>query len=334
MGHHKQGRSIGIARRVAPALAAAILAAPAAAQTFPNKPLRFVHPFAAGSGTDVTYRPVMERLSAILGQPITTDPRPGGGSTVASLYVKSQPADGYTFYNISTTQIVRSLVPNPEVDVRKDFTPIACNTASPLVITVNTDQIKATTLKELIEDARARPGQINYASYGIGSGAHLLFEHLLYDAKASMVHVPYQGTAQAAADTVSGRTQVTATIVVTLRPFVSSLGGSGKLRMLAVSTADASPVVPGVPGLKEAGFPDIDYNLWGAFVGPLGIPRDIVEILNRAMTATYKDAKIIEMAAKSGQTVTYCTPDELARKTQREYDTLSRLMKATGLKLE
>jgi tripartite-type tricarboxylate transporter receptor subunit TctC len=92
--------------------------------------------------------------------------------------------------------------------------------------------------------------------------------------------------------------------------------------------------VPGVPGLKEAGFPDIDYNLWGAFVGPLGIPRDIVEILNRAMTATYKDAKIIEMAAKSGQTVTYCTPDELARKTQREYDTLSRLMKATGLKLE
>jgi len=318
------------------ATAATALALPEAVaqQPFPNRPLRFVHPFPGGSATDTIYRPVMDLLSTLLGQPIITDPRPGGSSTVASIYVRHQPPDGYTFYLASSSLIVRSLVPNAEIDVRKDFTPIACNTVSPLFLVVNSEQVKATTLKELIDDARAHPGQINYASYGVGSGAHIFLESLLYDAKVNMVHIPYQGTAQATADTAAGRTQVTATIIATMRPFVSSYGGNGKLRVLAASTAERSPLAPDVPGMKDSGFPHVDSPQWGGYVGPAGVPRSAVDVLNRAMTAAYKDPKIIELTARFGQVPFSCTPDELARMISKEYDNLAALVREAGIKLQ
>jgi tripartite-type tricarboxylate transporter receptor subunit TctC len=320
------------------ALAAASFASLAAfnvqAQQFPSKPLRFVHGFPGGSATDTIYRPVMEKLGALLGQPVIVDPRPGGGGLVSALYVKNQAPDGYTFYMASNTLISRSVEPNAQIDARKDFTPIAPSASSTIVLAVNTEQVKATTLKEFVDEVRARPGQLNYASYGIGSSSNVGMELLLYEAKIKMVHVPYQGSAPAALDTAAGRTQATVTITSSLRPFVVSLGGSGKLRMLAVTTAERSSLLPEVPGMRESGFPQIDYPVWSAFVGPLGVPRNIVDTLNRAVTSVYKDPQILEGLPKFGQVPMYGSPEDVARLIARDYENTSKLVKEAGLKLE
>ena len=291
------------------AIFAALLASfagPAAhAQQFPNKPLRFVHGFPGGSATDTIYRPVMEKLGALLGQPVIVEPRPGGGGLVSALYVKSQAPDGYTFYMASNTLISRSVEPNAQIDARKDYSPIVPAAASTIVLAVNTDQVKATTLKEFIDEVRSKPGQLNYASYGIGSSSNVAMELLLYEAKLKMVHIPYQGSAPAALDTAAGRAQATVTITSSLRPFVASLGGSGKMRTLAVTTPQRSSLLPEVPGMRESGFPQIDYPVWSAFVGPPGMPRNIVDILNKAVTAVYKDPQILEGLPKFGQVPMY-----------------------------
>jgi tripartite-type tricarboxylate transporter receptor subunit TctC len=305
----------------------------AAAQSFPSKPVRLVHPFTAGSGAELSYRPLAEEVGAALGQNVIVEAKPGGGSLVASLHVKSQPADGYTIYAASNTAVVKSLVPDPQIDIRKDFTPIVYGFIAPMVISVNVEHVKATTLRQLIDEARANPGKLNYASYGIGSGAHMFFALLLNETKVNMVHVPFQGTAQAAADTVAGRTQVTGTLIGSIAAFLPGTG-SGKLRALAVSTADASPLVAGVPGMKDAGFAEIDYPLWGGFVGPAGMPRDIVMKLNQAFNTAFKAPKSIENARRVGNVPIGGTPEDLARAIEREYNAYAKLIKDTGLKLE
>src|SRR6185295_16681649 len=134
---------------------------------------------------------------------------------VASMYVKSQAPDGYTIYAASDTVAVKSVIPNAQIDIRKDFTPIAPSNAAPLIVLVNPEQVKATTIPELIAEAKANPGKLYYGSYGVGSGSHLFMAILCNDAKIDMVHVPYQGTTQAVQETAAGRVQVTATILST-----------------------------------------------------------------------------------------------------------------------
>jgi tripartite-type tricarboxylate transporter receptor subunit TctC len=316
------------------ALGACVLSDPASAQAYPSRPVRFVIPFPAGSSSDITLRPIAEHMSGTLGQSVVLDFRPGGGSMVAALHVKSQPADGYTFFIATNALVAASLKPNSEIDIRRDYTPIVPTTISPLVIAVNSEQIKATNLKELIDEARAKPGQINYASYGVGSGGHVFMELLLAESKTRMVHVPYQGSVQAATETAAGRVQVTGGIIATVRPHVASLGGSGKLRLIAVSLAERSPLAADVPGMREVGFPQIDFPLWGGLVGPPGMPRNIVDVLGRAGTAAYKDPKIVENSHKFGSSPIYGGPEELARIISREYEATSRLIREAGLKLE
>jgi tripartite-type tricarboxylate transporter receptor subunit TctC len=313
---------------------AALAAAPATAQQFPTKPIKFVVPFPAGSSTDLSFRPVAEHMSATLGQNVIMDFRPGGATLVGAQYTKTQPGDGYTFMIGTPSLVVVSLKPGSEIDIRRDFQPIATTTVAPLVLAVNTEQVKATTVKELIEEARAKPGQINYASYGIGSGAHIYMELLQYEAKVKMVHVPYQGSGQATTDTAVGRTQVTPLILATAHAHVASLGGSGKLRLIAVSSAERSALAPDVPGMKEAGYPQIDVGLWGGFIGPLGMPKNAVDALARATTAAYKDPKIIEVVRKAGIVPVYGGPDQLARVIANDYNATQRLIKEAGIKLD
>ena len=323
-----------LARAVLGASMLAGVVAPVAAQGFPNKPIRMVLPFPAGSATEITFRPVAESMTRILGQPVLLDARPGGGSMVGSLYVKAQPADGYTMVMASNTLTVRSLVKDAQVDVRKDYTPISLTSIAPLVIAVNTEQVKATTFKGLMDEARAKPGQLNYGSYGIGSGAHMFMELMLNEAKVSMVHVPFQGTAQASLEAASGRIQVNPTLYPTLTAHVASLGGSGKLRMIAISMAERSKLIPGVPGMKESGYPDMDYGLWGGMVGPAGMPRPIVETLNRAINEALKDPKVAENFNRIGTNPLGGTPEDMARRIQIEYDAYAKLIKETGISLE
>jgi tripartite-type tricarboxylate transporter receptor subunit TctC len=321
---------------IALSLAAALLglAGTAAAQNYPNRPIKLVYPFPAGGASDLTYRPVQEYLNKALGQPVILDARPGGGTMVASLYVKQQPADGYTIYAGSDTVAVKSVIPNAQIDIRKDFTPIAPSNLAPLVVLVNPDQVKATTLPELIAEAKANPGKLNYGSYGVGSGSHLFMAILCNDAKVDMVHVPYQGTAQAVQAAAAGQVQVTATIVSTARAFVTDFGGSGKLRMIGQSALDRSPLVPTAQSMREAGMPGTALELWGGYFGPPGMPKDIVDTLNKAINGALKDPQLIEIYKRFGITPIGGTPEELTKLVNNAYNNYSKLIKETGLKLE
>jgi tripartite-type tricarboxylate transporter receptor subunit TctC len=203
-----------------------------------------------------------------------------------------------------------------------------------MLITVNSEQIKARTLAELIAEARARPGQINYASYGVGSGSHLFFEMLKNEAKINMVHVPYQGDTQAATETAAGRTQVTGTILGAVRPLLAETGGSGRLRLIGQSLAERSKLVPNTPGMKESGVPQIDYGLWGGYVGPPGMQRNVVDVLNRALNAAMTDPGLLATYERLGISVIGGTPEELTRMINLYYDAYTKLLKDTGLKLE
>ena len=306
----------------------------AQAQGYPNRPIKLVYPFPAGGASDAVYRPIVEHMSRTLGQPVLLDSRPGGGSMVASLYIKNLAGDGYTFYALSNSVTVKSLVPNAQIDIRKDFLPIAPSNVGPLLVVVNPDLIKARTIPELIAEVKAKPGELNYASYGIGTGPHMFMEILLNAAKAKMVHVPYQGTAQAALDTAGGRVQVTATILATGRAYLTEFGGSGKLRLIGESLADRSSLLPNTPGMKEAGYPDIDYVMWGGYVAPLGTPKDAINSLNRALNAALKDAAVVDLYKRFGLEAVGGTPEDLTRIINNEYNAYEKLIRETGLKLE
>lgn len=306
----------------------------AQAQGYPNKPIKLVYPFPAGGGSDAVYRPVVEHMTRTLGQTVLMDARPGGGSMVASLYVKGYQGDGYMFYAVSNSVTVKSLVPNAQVDIRKDFLPIAPSNIGPLLLVVNPEQMKARTIPEFIAEIRAKPGELNYASYGVGTGPHMFMEILLNATKTRMVHVPYQGTAPAALDTAGGRVQATATILASARSFLSEFGGSGKLRLIGESLAERSSLLPNTPGMKEAGLPDIDYAMWGGYVAPLGTPREAITTLNRALNLALKDPAIIELYKRFGLEPVGGTPEELTRIINNEYNAYAKLIRETGLKLE
>jgi tripartite-type tricarboxylate transporter receptor subunit TctC len=315
-------------------LAALVLATGIAqAQSYPTKPINYVLATTAGGGAETAFRPIAESLTKVLGQPVVLDFRPGAGSDVASLYVKSQPPDGYTVYAASNQVVVRSVIANAKIDARKDFTHISPSGGQPFMIAVNTDQIKATTIRELLEEARRRPGQINYATYGVGSGAHLLMELLLHEAKVSMTVVHYKSTAQSTTDTVSGQTQVVIGIMPTMRAFVASEGGSGKLRVLAVSSQDRSPFFPNIPGMRDAGY-QLDYMGWSGFLGPPGMSPEMISRLNRAYNEALKDPETIERLRKNGNNSPGGTPQQMTQLIEREFNAYTRLIKDTGLKLE
>ena len=312
---------------------AAGFAASAQGQGYPNRPINYVLATTAGGGAEAAFRPIAESLSKVLGQNVIMDFKPGAGSDIASLHVKGQAPDGYTVYAASNQVVIRSVIPGAKVDARKDFTHISPSGGQPFIIAVNAEQMKATTIRELLEDARRRPGQINYASYGVGSGAHLLMELLLNEAKVSITHVPYKSTAGSVSDTVGGRTQVVIGIMPTLAPHVASEGGSGKLRVLAVSSQERSSIFPNIPGMKESGY-QLDYMGWSGFMGPPGMSAELVSALNRAYNEAIRDPVTVERARKNGSINTGGTPQQLTRIVEREYDSYARLIRETGLKLE
>ena len=323
---------IGIRQVVAVVIAAGVSTF-SYAQAYPTKPINYVLASTAGGGAEAAFRPIAEQLAKVLGQSVILDFKPGAGGDIASLHVKSQAPDGYTVFAASNQVVVRSLVPNAKFDARKDFTHISPSGWSAFIIAVNAEQIKATTIRELIEEARRRPSEINYASYGVGSGAHMLMELLLYETKVSMTHVAYKSTAGSVADTVGGRTQVVIGIMPTMAPHVASQGGSGKLRVLVVTSQDRSPFFADIPGMRDAGY-QLDYVGWSGFMGPPGMAPGLVSVLNRAYNETLKDPATAERLRKNGSINTGGTPQQLTRNVEREYNEYARLIKETGLKLE
>ena len=308
---------------------AALAAAAAAAQTYPVKPVRIVNPFSPGGSLDLVARTLAKSMSAELGQQVIVDNRPGAGGTIGVDLVAKSPPDGYTLLAVqSSITINPSLQKNIPYDPVRDFAPIS-KIASYMFFLVVHPSLPARSVKQLVALAKSKPGEINYASVGIGSGTHLAGELFNYMTGVKMMHIPYKGTGQVMPDLIGGQVAVHfgSTSVV---PHVKAR----KLTALGVTGSQRSPVLPEVPTVAEAGVPGFEVTAWNALFAPAGTPAAIVNRLNTLVKQGMEqpDAKAVMEA--QGLDVSTSTPGELAALVKSELVKWAKVIKAAGIKPE
>src|SRR6185312_13260559 len=280
------------------------------AQPYPARSIRLVVGFAPGGAADLVARTLQEPLQRSLGQPIVVDNRPGAGSSIAAEQVAKSPADGYTLLIASPSSILVNpmLMANNPFDPLKDLAPVSKVTSSPLVVAVN-PALGVASLRELIELARKNPGKLNYATSGNGSAPHMAAVLFRRVAGVDMVHVPYKGGAPAVQSVLAGDTQ----LAFATPPSVLPLVQAGRLRALAVTSRAATPLVPGVPGMGEAGLPDYEISFWYGFFVPAGTPPEVVRRLFSATSQALKLPEIARMLARDGtETSGSSSPEDYA----------------------
>jgi tripartite-type tricarboxylate transporter receptor subunit TctC len=279
--------------------AALIAAAPAAAQSYPDKPIKVIVPVAPGGGSDLLARQMASKLAGILPQPIVVENRPGGGGVVGIASVARATPDGYTLLHVGSAMVMgasfRSDLPYDPV---KDFEPIAMLAQIPLVLVVH-PSFPSKTLKELIAEAKAKPGQLNYASFNPGGPSHLAGELLKHRAAIDMVHIAYKGSAPALQDVLAGRVPIMFDAISTSLPHIKA----GSLRPLAVTTLVRSPVLPDVPTVAEAGLPDYYVAAWVAVFAPRGTPPAALDRLNTEFNKVLGDTEVRSALEKQGWVV-------------------------------
>jgi len=312
---------------IAIAIAAGLPAARAQSD-YPNKPVRLIVGFIPGSSADITARVLGSRMSQLLGQQIVVENKPGAGSSLAAEYVARSPKDGYTLFVASSANITNAAI-NPKLsfDIMKDFAPIALVNIT-AVILVTHPSVGVTSLKELIALAKQKPGEINYASTGVGTAPHLSGELLNMRAGLKLVHVPYQGSPQAATDLLAGRVQ----IMFSPASAVVAQIESGQLKVLASSTAQRAGILPNVPTMAEAGMPDFVTSIWFGLMAPIGTPREIVDKLSRAAIEAAKSPEVITAWRPQGIDPTIAGPDDFGKHVAAEMTRWSEVASAAGLK--
>jgi len=260
------------------AFAALLGAGNAAAQAYPSKPIKLIVGFPPGGGSDALARILGAALTEKLGQQVVVDNKPGANTIVATQWVLTQPADGYTLLFVSASFSINPSLYKLTYDIEKDYTPVALVAIVPLLLITN-NNVPAQSVRDLIAMAKAQPGKLTYASFGIGSAAHLAGEMLLSMTGAEMLHVPYKGSAPAVADVLGGR-------VTMMLPGIGSainLAREGKLKGLAVSTGKRILGAPELPTIAETGVPGFDVATWESIQAPAGTPPDVVLKLNAAI---------------------------------------------------
>jgi tripartite-type tricarboxylate transporter receptor subunit TctC len=310
------------------ALAALLLPAAAGADTWPDKPLRVVVPYAAGGAVDIVARIVGQALAEQLKQPVVVDNRPGASANIGMELVARAPADGYTLLMASnglTTNM--SLFPDLSFDGRRDFAPIARIGYAPLVIVVPASS-PAKTLKDLLAQAKAKPGDLTYASAGNGSSGHLAGELLKTTAGIDVLHVPYKGGAPAITDLLGERISF-----MPINPLeVIAHVRSGKLRALAVASDKRLPLLPDVPTTAEAGLPGFEATVWWGLVAPAKTPRDVVAKLNAETNRALVDPATAKRLADAGVVVTGGTAEDFAAFIGRQTDLWSGVIRKAGIR--
>ena len=314
--------------RFIPLLLAAALSFAAVAQDWPKqKPIHIVVGFAPSSTTDLVARLVAPKLSEALGQTVIVDNRPGAAGNVAAQQVKRAAPDGYTVFVTSVAYAVNpSLYANAGYDPVQDFVPVILGPSTPNIITVN-PSVPATNLKELIELARKTP--LSYASSGVGTTTHLSMERIKLQARVDITHVPYQ-PAQAVGAAVAGHTQISST---SMPPAVSQVRG-GKLRAIAVTSAQRSPALPEVPTVNEQGLSGFDDLTWTAFFVPAGMSQDLVNRLNSEINRALLAPDVRERLAQLGLEWKSNTSGEFAAFLRSEIEKWSRTVKESGAKAD
>ena len=310
--------------------AALALAGAAGAQTFPDHPIRFVIPFAAGGGSDVMARVIAEPLSQRLGQPVFIDNKPGGNATIGADYVAKSAPDGYTWLHTSPGPQITNpyLMAKLPYDPAKDLTPVARLGTFIAVLAVN-PEVPAKTVKELVDYAKAHPGKLFYASPGIASGSHLASEYFRSVAGIDIVHVPYKGTGAAIADLISGQVQMTIDSLAALSPHIKS----GKLRAIAVAYPERAPSLPDVPTIAET-YPGFDASPMNYLSVRGGTPKPIVDRLNAEVNAVLAMPAVRQKLLDMGVIATPSTPEEIARQVETERVKYKKVIEASGAKAE
>ena len=316
----------------AAAAATTLLPASARAQAaWPNRPIKIVEVSAAGGSSDVIARMVGSKLSPRLGQPFIVEGRSGAGGMVGYDFVTKSPADGYTLLS-ATTALSTNAASGKKLsfDPMKDFAPIGQIAASPLIIVVPADSpIK--TLRDLIETARAKPGDgIRFGSSGIGTMSHIGMELLAAQAKVQFLHVPYKGVSLSVNDLFGGQLQALLGTVATH----SALLESGKLRGLMVASPQRSPFLPNLPTSAEAGFPDYVIEFWWGLMGPAGMPPDVVKRLNTELNAVLAQADTRETLARFAAVPRPGTPEDFGRLHAFEVARWTKVIKDANIKIE
>ena len=302
------------------------------AQPYPSRPVRLVVGFPPGGAADFVSRALQEPLGRALGQPIVVENRPGAGSSIAAEHVAKSAADGYTLLIASPSSILVNPLISPKAGFQplKDLMPIGKVSSSPLILAVN-PAVAVSSVNELIEHARKHPGKLNFATSGNGSAPHLaavLFQRL---AGIDMVHVPYKGGAPAVQSVLAGDTQ----LAFATPPSVLPLVQAGRLRALATTSRAATPLIPGVPGMGEAGLPDYEISFWYGFFVPAGTPAEAVRKLFEATSKVVKAPETARILAREGtETAGSGSPADFAAFLAEDAKLWARLVRDSGAKAD
>lgn len=308
-------------------VACAGLPAPAFAQSWPAKPLRVIAASSPGSGVDIVARILAQRLAVQIGQPVVVDNRAGAGGNLGAEVAARAPADGYTLFMGTPAHTINpSLYRRLAYDLLKDFAPIGLVTTGQYVLVVN-PSVPARDLKSLIALARARPGQLTYASAGTGNATHLAGELLRAQAKVDLLHVPYKGSGPALADVVGGHADTMFSNLTAALPFIKS----GKLRAIAVGGASRAAAAPAVPTLRESGLPAYEINAWFGLLAPAGTAPEIVARLNAELAAALKAPEVRERLAGEGAEPAPGTPEQFARLLRAEVALWAQVVRSAAI---
>ncbi len=308
----------------------ATVAATAAAQPYPNKPIRLVVPFAPGGASDVLARLVGQKLSERLGQPVVVENKPGAATTVGAADVAKAPADGYTLMLAPAPFVIAPLMYQKlPYDAVKDFTGVALLASSPLILTAH-PSVGASTPQELVALAKAKPGTIMYGSPGNGSVPHLATELFKLRTGTDFTHVPYKGGGPAVTDLVAGHIGVMFASPIEVSQHVAA----GKLRYVVASTKERVPSLPNVPTVGEMGIAGFDVVAWFGIVAPAGTPKDIVGKLSQEIGRILATPDVREKFVGQGAEVTYLSADEFDRFLTREREQWAQAVKVSGAKID
>ncbi len=322
-------------RRAALSLAATLAAltpqAAAAADAYPAKPIRFVVAFPPGGGTDIIARSIAQKLAERIAQQVVVDNRPGAGGNIGTDIVAKSAPDGYTILmgSAGPLAINASLFAKMPFDPIKDLAPVTLAASTPNVLVVH-PSLPARTVKELIALARAKPGEINFASSGHGTPAHLAGELFNSMAGVKLVHVPYKGAAPALADLLGGQVQIMFSTMPPALPHVKD----GKLRALAVTSRKRSPAALDLPTLDEAALAGFEAITWHGVVVPAGTPTTVIALLNREIVAILHLPEVVERLSGQGAEALGSTPEEFAAYIGSESVKWAKVVRESGAKAE
>jgi tripartite-type tricarboxylate transporter receptor subunit TctC len=311
------------------ALGVAALAAPAAAQQYPAKPVRIVVPFAPGGGSDFIARFMAQRLTESLGKQVIVENKPGAGGVIGIEAGIKSPPDGYTLTLIASSYTVNPSVYKLNFDPVSDITPIIQMSQGPLLVVVP-PALPVKTTRDLIALARSKPGQVNFASSGQGSVIHMATELFQTMAGVKMNHIPYKGTGPALTDTLGGQVDVFFSSIASAMPHVQS----GKLRAVAVTTAKRIPALPDVPTVAESGVPGYDVVLWHGLIGPKGLPQPIVERINADVTKALKLKETADQLQNDGVSPAGGSPAQFGAQIEKEIKIWRKVAADAGVKAE